>query len=81
MLSRLGIEHAREKLGGFAMSSLGVSDPETPGFWNLVSVRPSYWNAFLEGLCDEYGNWEGYVTKDLGFSEADLEIIKNNLRS
>ncbi|KAH8652999.1 hypothetical protein BGZ61DRAFT_594861 [Ilyonectria robusta] len=81
MLSRLGTESAREKLGGFAMASLGVSDPETPGFWNLVSLRPSYWNAFLEGLRDKYGSWEGYVTKGQGFLEVDLEMIKKNLRS
>ncbi|KAJ4209638.1 hypothetical protein NW759_013285 [Fusarium solani] len=81
MLSRIGTESAREKLGSLAMASLGVSDPETPGFWNLVSLRPSYWNAFLEGLRDEYGDWEGYVTKGLGFSATDLETVKKNLRS
>ncbi|KAH6885019.1 hypothetical protein B0T10DRAFT_564419 [Thelonectria olida] len=56
MLSPIGTESAREKLGSFAMASLGVSDPETPGFWNLVSLRPSYWNAFLDGLRDEYSD-------------------------
>lgn len=80
MLSRIGTEVARERLAAFAMSTVGITDLETPGFWNLVNLTPSYWNAFMEGLQEEYGGWEGYVTKGLGFSEADLETIKKNLR-
>lgn len=80
MLSRIGIEIAREKLTAFAVASVGITDPETPGFWNLTNLKPSYWIAFLEGLQEEYGGWDGYVTKGLGFSEEDLETIKKNLR-
>ncbi|KAI5462516.1 protein-tyrosine phosphatase-like protein [Mariannaea sp. PMI_226] len=80
MLSRVGIEVAREKLTQYALASLGISDPETPGFWNLVSLRPSFWTSFVEGVNETYGGWDGYVTKFLGFSEADLETIKKNLR-
>ncbi|KAH7148739.1 protein-tyrosine phosphatase-like protein [Dactylonectria macrodidyma] len=81
MLSRIGTDVAREKLTAFAVASLNITDPETPGFWNLVSLKPSYWNAFVEGLQEEYGGFEGYVTKGLRFSQADLEIIKRNLRA
>ncbi|KAF7546935.1 hypothetical protein G7046_g9160 [Stylonectria norvegica] len=81
MLSRIGTEPAREKLTAFAMASVGIDDPEAPGFSNLVNLRPSSWQAFLDGLRDEYGGWDGYVTKGLGFSAADLASIKVNLRA
>lgn len=81
MLSRLGTEPAREQLLVFAMASVGTEDMEAPGFYNVASLRPSSWNAFLEGLHEQYGGWEGYVMKGLGFSVEDLETIKKNLRS
>ncbi|KID76377.1 uncharacterized protein G6M90_00g075490 [Metarhizium brunneum] len=81
MLSRIGTEPAREKLLHYAMSTLGVSDPETPGFYNLVSLRPSFWARFQEALSERFGGWEGYVTSGMGFSKADLDKIKLNLRS
>jgi hypothetical protein len=35
--------------------------------------------AFLDFLDKEYGGAEGYAKNVLGFSQSDLEIIKNNL--
>ncbi|KAH6899967.1 protein-tyrosine phosphatase-like protein [Thelonectria olida] len=81
MLSRIGIEVAREKLTQFALGSLGIADPTTPGFWNMASLRPVFWTAFLEGVEERYGGWDGYVTKGLRFSEDDVRAIKENLRS
>lgn len=81
MLSRIGTEPAREKLLSFAMASVGTSDPDVPGFWNLASLRPTFWDAFLQGLGDEFGGWDGYVIKWLGFSQEDLHTIKKNLTS
>ncbi|KJZ79648.1 hypothetical protein HIM_01117 [Hirsutella minnesotensis 3608] len=81
MLSRIGTEPAREKLIHFALSTAGTTDPQEPSFRNLISLRPEFWNGFLEGLEEEYGGWDGYVTKGLGFSEQDLAKIKGNLRS
>lgn len=81
MLSRIGTEPAREKLMHYAMSSLGIEDPETAGFYNLVSLRPGFWRGFQDGLDEQFGGWEGYVTRALGFSEGDLDKIKVNLRS
>ncbi|KAF4471059.1 tyrosine- phosphatase [Fusarium albosuccineum] len=81
MLSRIGTEQARERLVVFIKASLGVDDPETPGFWNMASLRPTFWKAFGEGINDEYGGWDGYVTKGLGFSAEDLDTIKKNLRA
>ncbi|XEV00454.1 hypothetical protein FSHL1_005741 [Fusarium sambucinum] len=79
MLSRIGIEPARERLTLFVMETVGVEDTEVPGFWNMVSLRPTFWEAFVEGVNAEYGGWNGYV-KGLGFSTRDLETIKKNLR-
>ncbi|KAF4984621.1 hypothetical protein FZEAL_233 [Fusarium zealandicum] len=81
MLSRIGTEQARERLIVFIKTSLGLDDPETPGFWNMASLRPTFWRAFVEGVDAEYGGWDGYVTKGLGFSAEDLETIKKNLRA
>ncbi|GKU06658.1 tyrosine-protein phosphatase [Fusarium langsethiae] len=79
MLSRTGIEPARERLTQFVKATVGVDDTEVPGFWNMVSLRPTFWKAFVEGVDAEYGDWDGYV-KGLGFSTRDLETIKKNLR-
>lgn len=79
MLSRIGIESARERLILFVKATVGVDDTEVPGFWNMVSLRPSFWKAFVESVDVEYGGWDGYV-KGLGFSSNDLATIKKNLR-
>lgn len=50
-----------------------------PGFYNLVSLKASCWDAFVDAVQKEYGGFEGYVTKVLGFSEEDLARIKKNL--
>ncbi|UNI20673.1 hypothetical protein JDV02_006741 [Purpureocillium takamizusanense] len=80
MLSRIGTEPARDKLTHFAMATVGITDPDTPGFVNLISLRPDLWAAFLEGLQDEFGGWDGYVVKSLGLSPEDLAKIKANMR-
>ncbi|RSL50508.1 hypothetical protein CEP54_011891 [Fusarium duplospermum] len=81
MLSRIGTEQARDRLVVFIKAALGVDDPETPGFWNMASLRPTFWKAFVEGVDAEFGGWDGYVTEALGFSVDDLETIKKNLRA
>ncbi|KAJ3488078.1 hypothetical protein NLG97_g6272 [Lecanicillium saksenae] len=83
MLSRIGIEPVRDKLMPFAMSTVGITDPETPGFYNLVQLRPEYWNAFLEALDEKFGGWDGYIMspEGLGISQDDLETIKVNMRT
>ena len=81
MLSRIGTEPAREELMAFVMHGAGAKDKNAPGFHNLVSLRRSSWKAFVEGVEQEYGGFEQYITKTLGFSEDDLATIKKNLRS
>ncbi|WZH43559.1 protein-tyrosine phosphatase-like protein [Fusarium acuminatum] len=79
MLSRIGTEPARERLIAFVKDNIDVQDYEVPGFWNMVSLRPTFWKAFVGGVDAEYGGWEGYV-KGLGFSGEELKTIKKNLR-
>lgn len=81
MLSRIGMEPARETLFRQAMGALQITDPETPGFLNRVSPRADFWESFQEGLAERFGGWDGYVTGVLGFSEGDLAVMKGNLRS
>ncbi|KAF4430945.1 hypothetical protein F53441_13930 [Fusarium austroafricanum] len=80
MLSRIGTEPARERLIAFVKANIDVEDTEVPGFWNMVSLRPSFWKAFVEGVDAEYGGWDDYVM-GLGFSAEDLHTIKDNLRA
>lgn len=88
LLSRIGTEVAREHLLAFAMKySRSAEDDddgsgsfdEVPGFYNLVSLKGACWDAFAEAVGREYGGFEGYTTKVLGFSEKDLVTIKKNL--
>ncbi|CAF3445385.1 unnamed protein product [Fusarium graminearum] len=79
MLSRIGTEPARERLTQFVKATVGVEDTGVPGFWNMISLRPTFWKALVKGVDAEYGGWDGYV-KGLGFSTRDLETIQKNLR-
>lgn len=84
MLSRVGIETQRERLLSVIMAGVGThfDGPDDPGLYNLSSLRPQFWTAFIDGLNEKYGGWDAYVTSEegLGFSQADLETIKRNLR-
>ncbi|SPQ22116.1 12fb2916-9243-4fd9-b33b-56a64b7f9621 [Thermothielavioides terrestris] len=79
ILSRIGTEPAREQLLAFALHGSRAASVETPGFHNMLSLRISCWEAFVKAVETEYGGFEGYVTKTLGFSEEDLAKIRDNL--
>lgn len=89
LLTRIGYEPAREQLVQFAMKWSGAAVPgdkcdldlayEIPAFYNLVSLKASCWDAFIDALQRDHGGFEGYVTKVLGFSDEDLAKIKHNL--
>lgn len=81
MLSRIGVEPAREQLVAFARHTAGVTSDEDPGFYNLVSLRETCWRAFVAAAEREYGGFDQYVVQTLGFAEADLARIKENLRT
>ncbi|GMK58542.1 hypothetical protein CspeluHIS016_0505740 [Cutaneotrichosporon spelunceum] len=84
MLSRVGIETQRKRLLTVIMAGVGTlfKGPDDPGLYNLSSLRPQFWTAFLEDFEDKYGGWEGYAMSEegLGFSAEDLAQIRRNLR-
>lgn len=79
ILSRVGIEPAREKLLAFLTKGPMNVDMNAPGFRNLANLRASCWEAFVKAVEAEYGGFEGYVTGFLGFSEEELAKIRSNL--
>ncbi|OHE95580.1 hypothetical protein CORC01_09170 [Colletotrichum orchidophilum] len=79
MLSRIGIEPAREQLLQHARGGGGVVFNNHPGFCNMCSLRTSCWDLFVAAVQEEHGGWEGYVLTTLGFSSDDLARIKTNL--
>lgn len=79
MLTRIGIEPARQAVEARLRDVWGVSDRKGPGYHNMTSLRPSFWYALAEGVRDTYGGWDGYVTQHLGFSADELAEIKANL--
>ena len=81
LLSRIGTEPVRTKLIQFAVAGTNASSQEEPGFHNLISLRESCWKAFTEGVQQEYGGFQQFVRKNLGFTEEDLAKIKTNLTS
>ncbi|KAF2117525.1 protein-tyrosine phosphatase-like protein [Lophiotrema nucula] len=80
VLSRLGIEPSREVL----LAMLKVWDKgwtaETPGMAEFAQVKAEFMLATLEMVDEKYGGMEGYVKRELGFSDEDVEKIKKNLR-
>ena len=79
LLSRVGTEPVREHLLAFAKRGARIESEDEPGFYNLASLKAVCWRAFLSALDKEYGGFDGYVTKTLGFSDEDLAKIKKNL--
>lgn len=79
LLSRLGTEPAREQLVAFARKGSGAESNDTPGFYNLCSLKENCWDAFIGAVQEKYGGFDGYVVKTLGLSEDDLVRIKHNL--
>ncbi|KAI0853279.1 protein-tyrosine phosphatase-like protein [Daldinia vernicosa] len=81
LLSRIGTEPVRLMLLEFAVAGSHAKSKEQPGFHNLINLRASSWNAFVDGVQKEYGGFEKFVTDKLGFSKDDLAKIKTNLTS
>ncbi|KAI1389985.1 protein-tyrosine phosphatase-like protein [Hypoxylon trugodes] len=79
MLSRIGTEPVRLMLLQFAMAGTKASSQDQPGFYNLINLRTSSWNAFVDGVNKEYGGFEQFVSEQLGFSKEDLAKIRANL--
>lgn len=79
MLSRIGLEPARDMLMMGIKAGLKLDDVESPEFHNVASIRPSFWAAFQKELGQKHGGWDGYIRETLGFSDADVERMRDNL--
>ncbi|KAI1142508.1 protein-tyrosine phosphatase-like protein [Hypoxylon sp. FL0543] len=81
LLSRIGTEPVRLMLLNFAVAGTNAKSQDQPGFYNLINLRASCWNAFVDGVRKEYGGFEQFITDKLGFSKDDLAKIRTNLTS
>lgn len=82
LLSRIGIEPFHQDFINRAKHSIDLGDDsDTPGLWNFLSLRPSFWAALVRAVDEDFGGWEGYLTLQLAFSAQDVDIIKTNLRN
>ncbi|UNI23840.1 hypothetical protein JDV02_009634 [Purpureocillium takamizusanense] len=53
---------------------------EAPGMREMLGTYAAVMKRFVERLRSEYGGAEGYMKDHLGFSDADVAEIRNNLR-
>ncbi|GMK57452.1 hypothetical protein CspeluHIS016_0402860 [Cutaneotrichosporon spelunceum] len=81
MLTRVGLEPGRAQLEARILAHWKIADAQNePGWSNFASLRPTSWCAFVDGVQETYGGFEGYVTRHLGFSEEDVGTIRRHLR-
>ncbi|KAL2190841.1 hypothetical protein L209DRAFT_747187 [Thermothelomyces heterothallicus CBS 203.75] len=79
LLSRIGIEPAKEQLLAYVTKGPMAVNMDARGFRNMANLKLGCWEAFVKAVDAEYGGFEGYVRGPLGFSEEDVAKIKNNL--
>jgi protein tyrosine/serine phosphatase len=88
-LSRIGIEPQKEFLTAFIRKWKPEWTEDTPGLREFSNVRKEYMLHFLQeartvyggDAGDEQGTWaERYARSELGFSQAEIETLRNNLR-
>ncbi|KAJ5623752.1 hypothetical protein N7510_000061 [Penicillium lagena] len=82
ILTRVGLENVRENLQQMLDLNLGTDQmqPEVVGYLELSGVRPGAMAAFLKTFEETYdGGVEEYLTEKLGFSRADVEMMRRNL--
>jgi hypothetical protein len=53
---------------------------DQPGFAEMCGTQAKTMLSFLEMLDEKWGGVEGYVKKELGLVETDIELIRQNLR-
>lgn len=53
---------------------------DTPGMKEFVQVKDEFILAMLDAVEEKYGGVEGYVRKELGFGEDEIEEMKRVLR-
>ncbi|KAF2490983.1 hypothetical protein BU16DRAFT_543257 [Lophium mytilinum] len=79
-MTRIGIEPHREALLGMLMQWNKSWTMKTPGMHEFSQIKGTNIKAVMEMAEDKYGGMKGYVKKNLGFSDEDIEKITANLR-
>ncbi len=76
----MGVEPSRDLL--FQMLRLWNKEwtLETPGMREFTQVKGEFILGFLEAVEERYGSVEGYVIDVLGFSKADVEVVRGMLK-
>ncbi|KAL2826485.1 protein-tyrosine phosphatase-like protein [Aspergillus cavernicola] len=77
-LTRVGIEPGRQALLTMMQGFYGESTWENPVLLVLWGVHAAGMTGFLKILDEVHGGVPGYLNK-LGFSNADLEVMRGNL--
>lgn len=81
LLTRVGVEPVRSVLmGAFQASTLGGSTLDDFGVRSIASVRAGSMVAFIKAVDEKFGGVRGYLTKELGFSAGDVDVIVSNLK-
>ena len=84
VLTRIGLEPARETLVGaikMNLSDIQETSPEQMGLLELCSTKVTALAGVLENIETSYEEGvRGYVKKELGFSDEDVQKICSNLR-
>ncbi|KAJ5318606.1 Protein-tyrosine phosphatase active site protein [Penicillium atrosanguineum] len=85
-LTRIGIEPFREELLHEALEHLAPKHDQTEtsayiqGVREMLGSYPAVMIAFMEHLRLNFDGAEGYLRNFLGFSQQDVEAIRQNLR-
>lgn len=80
LLTRIGIEPARVMFENHFKYSWGITDLTNKGYLNAMSLSPDCFTLVTEEVTKEYGGWDEYLEKKLGFSKEDLDKIRENLK-
>lgn len=80
LLTRIGIEPARVMFENHFKYSWGITDLTNKGYLNAMTLSPDCFTLVTEGVTEEWGGWDGYLTKHLGLSSEDLDKIRANLK-
>ncbi|EJT49088.1 hypothetical protein A1Q2_07813 [Trichosporon asahii var. asahii CBS 8904] len=79
LLTRIGIEPARLMFENHFKTSWGITDLTNKGYLNAMTLSPDCFTLVTEEVTKEYGGWDEYLEKKLGFSKEDLDKIRANL--
>ena len=80
-LTRIGVESKRETLTKNlkAMYPPEITE-ESPGFKEVASVKGEFILGFVDVLREDFGGAEGYCKNELGFTDEEINILKNRLK-